>query len=75
MISCINPFLGLFTEIGGYCRKLADNIFFDTYNKKTKISGLLLAKAIISHFGDRRVTLMGHSMGTELILCCLKNLH
>jgi len=65
MIGCIGGLLkGIFTAASAYIRKVADESFFDTYNNKTKICGQLLAKAIISHFADRKVTLMGYSMGT-----------
>lgn len=67
LIDYIKPQLGLFTAIGELVRKVkstSEDVFFDTIDKKSKISGQLLADVIIRHFYDRKVTLMGFSMGT-----------
>ena len=41
---------------------------------KAKEAGRLLANNLIENFSDRHVTLIGFSMGTEVVLACIEEL-
>jgi len=54
-------------------KKSVSNPFFEALNN-TGSTGRLLAECLIKNFADRKVTLVGFSMGTEVIRCCLDTL-
>jgi pimeloyl-ACP methyl ester carboxylesterase len=49
------------------------NVFEDSMNRANE-AGRELADKIVEHFGDRHVTLVGFSMGAEVIRVCLERL-
>ena len=59
-------------KIVTFTKSQADT-FGMAFNEAEK-TGIYLAEFLIEHFSDRFVNLVGFSLGTRVIYCCLKHL-
>lgn len=53
---------------------LGDKMPFTKAYDEAEITGYCLADFLIDHFSDRFINLVGFSLGTRVIYCCLKRL-
>lgn len=58
------------TFIEGDKKKKEDNPFWESLSRADE-AGKELADLLIKHFSDRFLTLIGFSMGTEVIMACI----